>query len=148
MYPQGLPNPLGREPAQKKGDTTMEQKTTTQPSSSSEMWERLETFVREQIQRFIQALLEEEVTPLLGRSKSARRAAVDTSKGLRHGYGNPRRLTLTTGTITVRRPRVRGLDERFVSRVLPLLKRRTRKVGELLPQLYLHGLALGDFELA
>jgi putative transposase len=126
----------------------MEQKTTTPPSSSSEMWERLETFVREQIQRFIQALFEEEVTTLLGRSKSARRAAVDASKGLRNGYGHPRRLTLTMGTITVRRPRVRGLGERFVSRVLPLFKRRTREVGELLPQLYLHGLALGDFDLA
>jgi putative transposase len=126
----------------------VEQKTTTPPSSSSEMWERLETFVREQIQRFIQALLEEEVTTFLGRSKSARRAAVDASKGLRNGYGNPRRLTLTAGTITVRRPRVRGLDERFVSRVLPLFKRRTHEVGELLPQLYLHGLALGDFDVA
>jgi putative transposase len=126
----------------------MEQQTTRQPSSSSQMWERLEVFVREQIQRFIQALLEEEVTALLGRPKSARRVAVDASKGLRNGYGKPRRLTLTAGTITVRRPRVRGLDERFVSRVLPLFKRRTREVGELLPQLYLHGLALGDFDLA
>jgi hypothetical protein len=34
----------------------MAQKTTTPPSSSRQMWERLETFVREQIQRFIQAL--------------------------------------------------------------------------------------------
>jgi putative transposase len=126
----------------------MEQKTTTPTSSSSQMWERLEAFVREQIQRVIQALLEEEVTALLGRRKSARRAAVDTSAGLRNGYGNPRRLTLTAGTVTVRRPRVRGLDERFVSRVLPLFKRRTREVGELLPQLYLHGLALGDFDVA
>jgi putative transposase len=48
----------------------------------------------------------------------------------------------------VRRPRVRGLAERFVSRVLPLFTRRTREVGELLPQLYLHGLARGDFDLA
>lgn len=32
--------------------------------------------------------------------------------------------------------------------MLPLFKRRTRQVGELLPQLYLHGLAQGDFELA
>jgi putative transposase len=126
----------------------MEQKTTIPTSSSSQMWERLEAFVREQIQRFIQALLEEEVTALLGRPKSARRAAVDASKGLRNGYGNPRRLTLTAGTITVCRPRVRGLDERFVSRVLPLFKRRTREVGALLPQLYLHGLALGDFDIA
>jgi putative transposase len=119
----------------------MEQKTT-------EMWERLEVFVRGQVQRFIQALLEEEVTALLGRAKSVRRAAVDAPKGLRNGYGKPRQLTLTAGTITVRRPRVRGLGDRFVSRVLPLFKRRTREVGELLPHLYLHGLALGDFELA
>ncbi len=43
---------------------------------------------------------------------------------------------------------MRGLAERFVSRVLPLCKRRTKQVGELLPQLYLHGLARRDFELA
>jgi hypothetical protein len=67
---------------------------------------------------------------------------------MRNGDGKPRRLSLTAGTITVRRPRVRGLAERFVSRVLPLFKRRTRTVGELLPHFYLHGLALGDFALA
>jgi putative transposase len=98
----------------------MEQKTTTHVVSSSEMWERLEVFIREHIQQFIQELLEEEVTALLGRSKSARRAAVDVPAGMRNGYGKPRRLSLTAGTITVRRPRVRGLAERFVSRVLPL----------------------------
>ena len=48
----------------------------------------------------------------------------------------------------VRRPRVRGLEERFESRILPLFKRRTREVGSLLPELYLHGLSVGDFELA
>lgn len=126
----------------------MAQQNTSPHSSSSPIWERLETFVREQVQRLIQALLEEEVTALLGRPKSARRGAVDASPGLRNGYGKPRRLTLTSGTITVRRPRVRGRGERFVSRVLPLFQRRTRQVGDLLPELYLHGLALGDFELA
>jgi hypothetical protein len=55
---------------------------------------------------------------------------------------------MTCGTLSVRRPRVRGLAERFVSRILPLFARRTKQVGDLLPQLYLHGLALGDFELA
>ena len=35
-----------------------------------------------------------------------------------------------------------------MSRVLPLFNRRTREVGELLPTLALHGLALGDFERA
>jgi putative transposase len=126
----------------------MAQQTTTQSSASSQMWERLEVFVREQVQRFIQALLEEEVSALLGRPKSARRSLVDGPSGMRNGYGKPRRLGLTAGTITVRRPRVRGLPQRFVSRVLPLFKRRTREVGDLLPRLYLHGLALGDFDLA
>jgi transposase-like protein len=120
---------------------------TPEPNASS-TWEHLEDFVREYVQQFIQALLEEDVTKLLGRTKSARQEAVDAEPGYRNDYGKPRRLTLTSGTITVRRPRVRDLNERFVSRVLPLFKRQTKEVGELLPQLYLHGLALGDFELA
>lgn len=115
---------------------------------SRHLWDHLEEFVRGHIQQFVQRLLVEEVTMRLGRAKSARRAAVDAPEGYRNGYGKPRKLALTCGTITVQRPRVRGLTERFVSRVLPLFKRRTKQVGELLPQLYLHGLALGDFELA
>ena len=43
---------------------------------------------------------------------------------------------------------MRDLDERFESRLLPLFTRRTREVRDLLPELYLHGLASGDFELA
>jgi putative transposase len=93
-------------------------------------------------------LLEEEITALLGRANAVRRATVDAPEGLRNGYGTPRRLPRTSGPVTVRRPRVRGVSERFVRRVLPWFKRRTREVGELLPQLYRHGLALGDFDLA
>ena len=115
---------------------------------SRNLWDHLENFVRGHIQQFIQRLLVEEVTMRLGRAKSERRAAVDAPEGYRNGYGKPRKLTLTCGTITVQRPRVRNLAERFVSRLLPLFQRRTKQVGELLPQLYLHGLALGDFELA
>jgi len=126
----------------------MQEQNTEPVVSSSSLWERLEGFAREHVQRFIQALLEEEVTALVGRAKSARRPAVDAPPGYRNGHGKPRRLALTIGTITVCRPRVRGLAERFVSRVLPLFQRRTKQLGELLPRLYLHGLALGDFELA
>jgi putative transposase len=126
----------------------MEQKNTQSEARSSCTWEGLEEFVREHMQRFIQSVLEEEVTAFLERPKSARRTTVDPPLGYRNGYGKPRRLSLTSGTITVRRPRVRGLEQRFESRVLPLFKRHTQAVGELLPDLYLHGLALGDFELA
>ena len=94
----------------------------------------------------MQQMLVDEVTELLGRAKHQRR--VVDMQGYRNGYGKPRRLTMRSGAITVRRPRVRDLDERFASRLLPLFTRRTKEVRDLLPDLYLHGLASGDFELA
>jgi transposase-like protein len=112
------------------------------------VWEQLEGWVREQIQGLLQQVLEEEVTDLLGRCRCARKPAVDAASGYRNGHGQPRRVSLTCGTVEVRRPRVRGLEDRFESRLLPMFARRTREVGQLLPELYLHGLALGDFELA
>ena len=42
----------------------------------------------------------------------------------------------------------RNLDDRFESRVLPLFKRHAQQVRDLIPELYLHGLASGDSELA
>lgn len=108
----------------------------------------MEAWARTRIQGWLQDLLEAEVTELLGRRKAQRRQAVDAPSGYRNGYGKPRRLTLSVGTITVRRPRTRGLAERFESRLLPLFARRTREVNALLPELYLHGLAQGDLELA
>lgn len=116
--------------------------------STTPMWESLEGLVRERAQEMIQQILEEEVTEFLGREKSERRASVDATPGYRNGHGKPRKLTMSSGTITVRRPRVRGLEESFESRVLPLFVKRTKEVQELIPELYLHGLAEGDFELA
>jgi putative transposase len=126
----------------------MKKQSTSQTDESSITWNNLEQWIRGQVQNFIQGVLEEEVTDLLGRQKSVRRQPVNTSAGYRNGYGKPRRLTLSCGTITVKRPRVRECEERFVSRVLPLFKRKSRAVDHLLPELYLHGLAQGDFELA
>ena len=36
---------------------------------------------------------------------------------------------MSSGTITLRRPRVRGVEERFESRVLPLFARRTKELA-------------------
>jgi transposase-like protein len=94
----------------------MTQKATTSKLKASGNWERLEEFVREYVQRFLQALLEEEVTELLGCTKPARRQVVNAGPGYRTGYGKPRHLTLTSGTITLRRPRIRDLSDRFVRR--------------------------------
>jgi len=110
----------------------------------------LEKWTRVQAQGFIQSVLEEEVTEFFGRAKSERvgRERVDKVEGYRNGFGEPRQLGMSNGTIVVRRPRVRNTYEDFESKVLPFFKRRTKEVGDLLPDLYLHGLASGDFEMA
>jgi putative transposase len=130
----------------------MEEHTVPPTLASRVCWSNLEAFAREQIQSLLQRLLEEELTELLGREKSQRReptaAAGSPETAYRNGHGKPRRLTTPVGTLEVRRPRVRGLAERFESRILPLFKRRTVGVDRLLPELYLHGLAAGDFDLA
>lgn len=117
------------------------------PAPSMPTWATLEDWLRQRIQWLLQRVLEEEVTEALGRTRYARRSAVD-APGSRNGYGKPRRLALMSGTIEVRRPRIRGLEERFESRILPMFQRRTQEVTRLLPELYLHGLSQGDFELA
>lgn len=116
--------------------------------AASSGFDALERMILERVQAFVQELLEEELTAFLGRRKSERKADVDAKEGYRNGHGKPRKLSLKTGTITVRRPRARDLDEVFESRVLPLFAKRSREVGEMLPELYLHGLSKGDFELA
>jgi putative transposase len=128
--------------------TAMANQTTNGSQPSIVVWDNLEEWVRRKVQGFIQSLLEEEITELLGRPKSERRQAVDSPPAYRNGHGKARRLTLGCGTVTVYRPRVRGLEQRFESRVLPLFARRTAEVNKLIPQLYLHGLALRDFDLA
>ena len=114
-------------------------------TASSVSFTELEPFVRQQIQQLVQRMLDEEVAEFLGRDKYERGAA---KRGYRNGYGRPRKLTLQGGTIVVKRPRLRDVDERFESRLLPLFAKQTKEVRELLPKLYLHGLALGDFDLA
>jgi transposase-like protein len=126
----------------------MEKQTTKGSQPSIAVWDNLEEWVRRKVQEFIQSLLEEEITELLGREKSERRQAVDSLPIYRNGHGKARHLTLGCGTVTVYRPRLRGLEQRFESRVLPLFARRTVEINKLIPQLYLHGLALGDFDLA
>jgi putative transposase len=111
-------------------------------------YSELEEFARGKIREHLQDLLEQEVTEWLGRDKSERKGNPLEQPGYRNGYGKTRRFTMSLGTIEIRRPRVRNLDERFVSKVLPLFKRQTEAVRGLIPELYLHGLASGDFELA
>ena len=126
----------------------MGKESTDRGTESRPDWEHLEDWLRGQVQKLIQELLEQEVTEFLGRVKSARRSESDNDAGYRNGYAKPRKLTLSSGTIRLRRPRVRDTDEQFESRLLPLFVHRSQTVADLIPDLYLHGLSEGDFDLA
>ena len=91
-------------------------------SESRPAYADLDDWMRVRMQELLQNVLEGEVTDFPGRAKSARRSVADTE----NGYARPNRLTTTSGTITVQRPRVRDTEEWIVSRLLPPLKRRTR----------------------
>ena len=112
-------------------------------TASSPTWSTLETCIREQVQTCLQRVLDDEVDALLGRGRHERRAA-DPVVGYRNGHGQPRPVASMNGTVSIRRPRVRGLDARFASRILPLLPRRTPEIATLLPERYWHGLSSGD----
>ena len=72
---------------------------------------------------------------------------------VRNGSHAPREVMTAAGAIGVRAPRVndRRVDEvtgerkRFASAILPAWCRKSPKVAEVLPLLYLHGLSSGDF---
>jgi hypothetical protein len=114
----------------------MGKQTTTGSQASRIVWDGLKEWVRRKAQEFIQSVLEEKITEVLGRQKSERRRAVDGSLAYRNGYSKERKLTLGCGTIMLRRPRVRGLKGRFESRVLPQFARRTKGVSELIRRLW------------
>jgi putative transposase len=71
---------------------------------------------------------------------------------VRNGYARKREILLGAGAVELKAPRVndRRVDEdgnrqRFKNVILPPYMRRSPKVTEVLPLLYLHGLSSGDF---
>jgi transposase-like protein len=72
-----------------------------------------------------------------------------------NGRSQGRKLTMGAGTVELKAPRVndrrrdeQGQRQRFTSRILPRYMRRSPKVAEVLPILYLRGLSTGDFRPA
>src|SRR5216684_8838138 len=78
----------------------MKEKSTAEAAESRPMWETLETFARQGIQRLLQQVLEDEVEQGLGRRRYERSAGIDAVGGYRNGHGKPRRLSLSSGTVT------------------------------------------------
>ncbi|MFE4415813.1 IS256 family transposase [Streptomyces sp. NPDC056821] len=112
----------------------------------------IDEIVREGARRMLAAALEAEVNSYIAeladqQDESGRRLVV------RNGYHQPRKVTTAAGTVEVKAPRVndKRIDEatgerkRFSSAILPPWCRKSPKISEVLPLLYLHGLSSGDF---
>jgi putative transposase len=112
----------------------------------------LDQLVREGARRMLAAALEAEVDAYLAAhaaecDEGGRRLVV------RNGHARQRQVTTAAGAVTVRAPRVddrrvdpaTGERARFRSVILPPWCRKSPKVAEVLPLLYLHGLSTGDF---
>lgn len=93
-------------------------------------------------QLMIQRGLQAEITERIGRARYERHDA-EQVKQYRNGYGKERHVTLGCGAIPIRVPRLR---ETFESEILERYQRLSPQMTTLLPQLYLHGLAVGDFQ--
>lgn len=111
----------------------------------------LDELVREGARRMLVGALEAEVASYLERHADERDAD-GRALVVRNGRACSRKVTLGAGTIEIRAPRVndrrlddRGERQRFTSAILPPYMRRSPKVAEVLPILYLRGLSGGDF---
>ena len=113
----------------------------------------LDELAREGARRMLVAALEAEVADYVARFGEARDER-GHAEVVRNGHGRPRKVTLGAGTLEVRAPRVDdrrvvdGEKQTFRRRILPPYVRRSPKVAEVLPLLYLHGLSTGDFQPA
>ena len=114
----------------------------------------LDDVAREGARRMLMAALQVEVAQYVDAYQEARDAS-GRRLVVRHGQVEARKVTCGAGTVEVRAPRVNdkrvdatGQRERFTSRILPPSMRRSPKVAEVLPLLYLRGLSTGDFREA
>ena len=112
----------------------------------------IDEIVREGARRMLAEALQAEVDAYIAqftaeRDENGRRLVV------RNGYHQGREVLTSAGAIEVTVPRVNdkrtnpatGERMRFSSAILPPWARKTPKITEVLPLLYLHGLSSGDF---
>jgi transposase-like protein len=112
----------------------------------------IDEIVRDGARRMLAAALEAEVAAYIAAhvgelDERGRRLVV------RNGHARPRQVLTSAGAVEVLAPRVNdkrvdeanGKRRRFASAILPAWCRKSPKITEVLPLLYLHGLSSSDF---
>jgi transposase-like protein len=112
----------------------------------------IDEIVRDGARRMLAAALEAEVAAYID-AHAGQLGGDGRRLVVRNGYAVPRRVLTSSGAVEVRAPRVndKRVDEvtgerrRFASVILPAWCRKSPKITEVLPLLYLHGLSSKDF---
>src|SRR5437868_11808567 len=109
----------------------------------------LDALVREGARRMLVAALKAEVDEYIAEHADHRDDA-GHALVVRNGMAEPRTVTTAAGALEIQAPRVHDRREgrRFTSAILPPWARRSPKVTEVLPVLYLRGISTKDFEPA
>ena len=112
-----------------------------------EISQSLDDLAREGACRMIAAALEFEVEDFLEKMKHLRDEN-GHAIAVRNGKAKERTIQMGAGSIKIRTPRVhdRRPEEHFTSNILPPYMRRSPRLEEALPVLYLRGLSTGDFQ--
>ena len=104
----------------------------------------LDDIARQGAKRMLEQALEQEVLDFIELNKSE----VDDNGHrlvVRHGKGESRNITMSSGAVNIKAPRVkdRRLGSKFTSTILPPYLRKSPKIESLLPALYLKGISTG-----
>ena len=103
------------------------------------------TVIRLGIERFVQELLEQEVTDYLEREHYQRRQPEQEHRGYRNGYERGRVRT-AEGEIVVQVPQVRDAPETYRSRLMTFLRGNSDVLQQLVVEMYTRGLSTRDIE--
>ncbi len=124
----------------------------TEGSAGEELAVSLDEICREGARRMLAAALELEADEYIAALED-QLDEVGRRLVVRNGHARPRTITTAAGAIEIQAPRVNdrrvdsdtGERAQFKSAIVPPWCRKSPKVSEVLPLLYLHGLSTGDF---
>lgn len=112
-------------------------------SSDRPLAEIMEEVARLGVRLLLQVALETEIDEFLGRGRYAR--GERTRPGARNGY-SPVTIKTTAGPVTLARPKLRGTEDGFASRLLGSSVTRTNALESLVIAGFVRGLSMRDLE--